>query len=62
MYQLDSVVLKDAAKEITGGKPKSPLKERRKHYDFLHIGCWDILSFSRSPLEHSSIWEKVILD
>jgi hypothetical protein len=56
------IVLKEAVKEVAGRKAESPLKERGKHHNLLHIGCGDVLPFSPSPLEHSVIWEKMILN
>jgi hypothetical protein len=41
---------------------ESPPEERGKHPNFYRIGCWDVLPFSRSPLEHNVIREKVILN
>jgi hypothetical protein len=55
-------MLEKAMKEVMGREPESPLEERRKHHNLLRIGCWDVLPFSRSPLEHGMIQEKVVLD
>jgi hypothetical protein len=50
-----------AAKEISDGKTKSALAESREHHNFFSVGCWGVLHFSRPPLEHSAVWEEVIL-
>jgi hypothetical protein len=56
------VVLEKAAKEVIGREPESPLEERGKYHNLLHIRCWDALPFGRSPLEHGAIWEKAVLN
>jgi hypothetical protein len=38
------------------------LKEEGKHHNFFGIGCYDVLTYSTSPLEHGLIWEKMIFD
>jgi hypothetical protein len=55
-------MIKEATQEVVGWKSKATLKERGKHHNFLGIGCWDVLSNSRLPLEHGLIWEKTIFD
>jgi hypothetical protein len=55
-------MIKEAAQEIAGRMAKSTLKEGRKHHNFHGIGCWDVLTYSRSPSEPSPIWEKTIFD
>jgi hypothetical protein len=49
-------------KEVAGRVPESSLEERGKHHHLLRIGCGDVLPFSKSPLEHDTIWEKEVLD
>jgi hypothetical protein len=55
-------MLEESAKEVTRRKPKSSLEEGGEHHNFLGIECWDVLPYSRPPLEHGAIWEKVILN
>jgi hypothetical protein len=50
----------EATLEVAGRKAKSALKEGRKHHNFLGIGCWDVLTCSRSPLERGLIWDKMV--
>jgi hypothetical protein len=55
------VMIKEAVQEVAGWKAKSALKGR-KHHNFLGIGCWDVLTYSRSPLEHIRIWDKMVFN
>jgi hypothetical protein len=55
-------VLEETKKEITGRELESSLEKGREHHDLFGIGCRDVLPYSRPPLKHSSIREKVILD
>jgi hypothetical protein len=54
------IVIKESAEEVTDWEAKSALKEGGKHQDLIGIGCWDVLSGSRTPLQHCAVWEKVI--
>jgi hypothetical protein len=49
------IVLEESAKEVTSREPKSSLEEGGEHHDFLGIGCWDVLPYGKSPLEHGMI-------
>jgi hypothetical protein len=51
MNQLDLVVVQKAVKEIAGWKTKPTLKGG-KHHNFICVGCWDILTGGRTPLQH----------
>jgi hypothetical protein len=55
-------MIKESTQEVVGRKAKSASEKRRKHHNFFGIGCWDVLSCGRSPLEHDPIWEKAIFD
>jgi hypothetical protein len=53
-------VIKESAEEITGMEAESALKEGGKHQNFVCIGCREIFTGSRTPLQHGEVWEKVV--
>jgi hypothetical protein len=53
-------MLKESPQEVIGRKTKSTLEEERKHHNLICVGCWDVFSSSRTPLEHGTIQEKAI--
>jgi hypothetical protein len=48
--------------EITDWESEPALEEGSEHHNFIYIGCWDILTDSRAPLQHLAIQEKTALD
>jgi hypothetical protein len=55
-------VLKESVQEVTCQESKSPLEEGGEHHSFVGIGCREVYPYGRPPLEHNTIWEKVILN
>jgi hypothetical protein len=53
--------LKESVLEIMSEKSKSPLEDGGEHHNFFGTGCQDVIPCDRSPLEHGTIQEKVIL-
>jgi hypothetical protein len=60
MDVFDSVVIKGTTEEVASRKAESTLEERRKHHNFNHIGCRNVLSSGGAPLEHGVVGEKMI--
>jgi hypothetical protein len=58
MDQFDLVVDKKVAEEITGWESKSALEEGGEHHDFIGVGCWNVLTSGRAPLQHLTVKEK----
>jgi hypothetical protein len=52
-------MLKESPQEVVGRKAESA-PEGGKHHNLICVGCWDVFSSSRTPLEHDTIWEKAI--
>jgi hypothetical protein len=52
-------VVKESAEEITGREAESVLKGG-KHHNFIHIGCGKVFVDGRTPLQHDTVWEKVV--
>jgi Fe2+ or Zn2+ uptake regulation protein len=50
MDQLNLIVVKKSSKEITSRESKPALEERRKHHNFVCIGCGNVFSSSVPPL------------
>jgi hypothetical protein len=50
MDQLNLIVVKKSSKEITSRESKPALEERRKHHNFVCIGCGNVFSNSGPPL------------
>jgi hypothetical protein len=48
--------------EIKEWESKPALKEAGEHHNFICVGCWDILTGGRVPLQHLGIQEKIALD
>jgi hypothetical protein len=38
------------------------LEEGGEHHNFNRVGCWDILTGGRAPLQHLMMQEKIALD
>jgi hypothetical protein len=55
-------MIEEFAKKVTGRKAKSTVEELGKRHNLLGIGCWDVFSCSRTPLEHGLIREKMIFN
>jgi hypothetical protein len=53
------VVVKESAEEITGQEAKSTLKGGDP-YILVCIGCGEVFTYGRMPLQHDAILEKVI--
>jgi hypothetical protein len=37
------------------------LEEGGEHHYFICVGCWDVLTGGRAPLQRLTIWEKIAL-
>jgi hypothetical protein len=59
MDQFDLVVVKKATEEITYWESKSALEEGGEHHDFIGVGCWNVLTGGRAPLQHVTVRENV---
>jgi hypothetical protein len=53
-------MLEEFVQEIASRKDEPALEEGEKHHNFIRIVCRDVFPYSRSPLEHDTIWEKAI--
>jgi hypothetical protein len=53
------MVIKEFAKEITGREAESALKGG-KHHNFICIGCRMIFANGGTPLQHDTVWVKVV--
>jgi hypothetical protein len=62
MNQVNLVVVQKTVKEIAGWKTKPTLEEGGEHYNFICVGCWDVLIGGRAPLQHLTVWEKMSHD
>jgi hypothetical protein len=62
MNQFNLVVVKKDAEEIVDQESKSALEEGGKHHDFVGVGCWNVLTVGRAPLQHLTVREKVARD
>jgi hypothetical protein len=53
-------VIKESVEEIIGREAESALKEGGKHHSFIRIVCRKIFTGGRTPLQHGTVWEKVV--
>jgi hypothetical protein len=53
------VMIKEFVEEIASWDAESALKGG-KHHDFICIGCRNLFTGSRAPLQHGTIREKVV--
>jgi hypothetical protein len=58
--EFNLVEIKESAEEITGREAKSVLEEGREHHNLSCIGCRNLFPDGRTPLQDSTVWEKVI--
>jgi hypothetical protein len=57
---LDLIVIKESVEEVASRKAESALEERGEHHNLSCIGCRDVFSCSRAPLQHDTVGEKMI--
>jgi hypothetical protein len=55
-------VIKESTEEFIDQNTKPALEEGGEHHNLIGVGCWDIFSYGRAPLQHYAIWEEVIHD
>jgi hypothetical protein len=48
--------------KIADWESKSALEEGGEHHDFIGVGCWNLLTGGRAPLQHLTVREKVARD
>jgi hypothetical protein len=53
-------VIEESTKKITGQEVEPALKERGKHHNFIHVGCWNVFPGGRTLLQHGVVWEEVV--
>jgi hypothetical protein len=59
LNQFDLVVVQESVEEIIDRKTEPTLEEGCEHHNFIGIGCRDVLTGSRAPLQHRAVWEKM---
>jgi hypothetical protein len=52
-------VVKESAEEIAGQEAESTL-EGGEHHNLICVGCGEAFTGGKTPLQHHTIWEKVI--
>jgi hypothetical protein len=62
MNQFNFIVIEKATEEIANWKSKFVLEEGGEHHNLVGVGCWDILTGGRAPLQHLMIREKMSCD
>jgi hypothetical protein len=60
MNQLDLVVVKESAEEITDWDTEPMLEEGGEHHNLISIGCRDVLPSGKAPMKHHAVWEKMV--
>jgi hypothetical protein len=58
MNKLNFVVVQESTEEVTGRKTEPALEEGGEHHNLICIGCRDVLTSGRVPLQHRAVWEK----
>jgi hypothetical protein len=61
MDKLYLIVVEKSTEEITS-RVQPALEERGKHHNFVCIGCGNVFSDGRPPLQHDTIGEKIVLN
>jgi hypothetical protein len=60
MDKLYLVIIQESMEEITSGESKSALEGGGKHHNLFGVGCGNIFSDGRAPLQHGPLGEKLI--
>jgi hypothetical protein len=60
--RLNLVVVQKTVKEITDWKTKPTLEEGGEYHNFICVGCQNVLTGGRAPLQHPTVWEKMAHD
>jgi hypothetical protein len=46
--------------ELADRETEPVLEEGGKHHNPIWVGRWDILTGGRAPLQHHTVWEKMV--
>jgi hypothetical protein len=53
-------VVEESTEEIVGWEAESTLQGGGEHHNLICIGCGEVFTGGRTPLQYSTIWEKMI--
>jgi hypothetical protein len=60
MDKLYLIVIEQSTEEIATKESKPVLEERGEHHNFVCIGCGNVFSGGRPPLQHGTVGEKIV--